>query len=480
MSQSFIHESESENFYLYDDNHRLSMWVHPEFEKAFKTSKEVEPYYWGKYTYLKNHGFFAKSELANFETIIDESIVKESIIQTNQIIFEVTDFCNLSCTYCAYGELYKEFEARNLKNMKISNAVTLLKYLFTLSPQNNNRKLLISFYGGEPLLNMNFIKQIVKVANQLNIEKEINIFYSMTTNATLIHKHISFLVANKFRLLISLDGNEKNHSYRVFKENNKNSFRKVIENIDMIQRDYPEYFDSNVNFNAVLHNRNSVKEIFDFIFTRYQKIPRIAELSLNGVNSDKKELFEKMFQGKRESESKYQKEEFNLLPHDELLLYKELVNFLKFCSINYYIANITSLLLNNESKYVPTNTCLPFSKKIFLTTCNKLLPCERISHKYTMGIVKKNARIDIPRIAQQFSSYYEHLKKVCQYCYAYRYCGVCMFCNIHNLDKLDKEEFICNQFYDQKAFQNKLYRIFSFLEKYPNDFAQILENFIIE
>jgi uncharacterized protein len=45
---------------------------------------------------------------------------------------------------------------------------------------------------------------------------------------------------------------------------------------------------------------------------------------------------------------------------------------------------------------------------------------------------------------------------------------------------VDTEEFVCANFHDQKIFKNKLNRIFSFLEKYPNDFPQILENVILE
>ncbi len=79
----------------------------------------------------------------------------------------------------------------------------------------------------------------------------------MTTNATLIHKHIDFLVDNKFNIMISLDGNEGNDSYRIIKKNNKNSFSKVIKNIDFIKDKYPDYFKNNISFNAVLHNQNS-------------------------------------------------------------------------------------------------------------------------------------------------------------------------------------------------------------------------------
>lgn len=187
-----------------------------------------------------------------------------------------------------------------------------------------------------------------------------------------------------------------------------------------------------------------------------------------------------MYHNRRKSEDEYHKENSNKIPstHYVSSLFDELKDFLKYLSINHYISNITSLF-DVEEKYFPTDTCLPFSLKIFLTTHNKLLPCERINHKYALGKVDKNVIIDIPKITKRYNLYHSHLKKICQHCYAYRYCGICLF-RIKNLDKLDTEKFVCDQFHDQKAFQDKLYRIFSFLENYPEDFFHILENKIVE
>lgn len=478
MIQSLIHSTENNNSYIYDDQFRLSMLIHPEFRKAYEKSTEVDPYYWGKYEYLAKHNFFSKPKLADFGTL-DESMVKNYIAQTQQIVFEVTDFCNLNCTYCAFGEIYEGFEERNFKNIDSHYAINLLKYIFGLRPEDKKSKLFIGFYGGEPLVNGDFIRQIIEIVNQMKSEKEIDIEYSMTTNATLIHKHIQLMVENRFRLLISLDGNEKNHSYRSFGKDKKNSFHKVIENIDMLQRDYPEYFAEHVNFNAVLHDRNSVKDIYEFIYTRYNKIPRIAELSFDDVRSDKKDLRDRMFHSKRESEAEYQREESNMLPilHEELSLYKESTDFLKYYSINFYVSNINTLL-QNEEKYLPTNTCLPGQKKILLTTRNKLLPCEKINYKYSIGEVNGDVIMDIPEITRQYKFYYDHVQKVCQECYDHKFCGVCLF-QMKNLDKVTTEEFVCESFSDSEDFRNRLYRVFSFLEKYPNDFSQIIENVII-
>jgi uncharacterized protein len=456
------------------------MLIHPQLKKIYESPMymDVDSYYLDKYEYLKRNGFFLDRQFVNLEFEINESIVKDCIIQTPQIVFEVTDCCNLKCSYCTQGELYEASDNKAGKNINIHSAIKLLKYIFNLLPYNKRNKFGIGFYGGEPLLNIKFIKQIVEIVPQLNAEKQIDITYLMTTNATLIHKHIDFLVENKFRLLISLDGNEENHSYRVFGNNNKSTHRTVIENIDKIKRKYPEYFASNINFNAVLHNRNSVKEIYEFIYTRYNKIPRIAELNMLYTKPDERGVLKKMFHSKQKSETEYSKEYANQLPHTELSMYNELINFLKYLSVNYYISNITNFL-HNEEKYLPTSTCLPFSKKTFLTNRNELLTCERIGNNYTLGIINQDVEIDIQGITQQYNFYYESLKKVCQYCYLYRFCGLCMF-QIENFDKLSIEEFVCDYFHDQKKFQTKLYRIFSFLEKNPNDFIEILENFVIE
>lgn len=474
MIQSLIHTTENDNSYIYDDQRRLSVLVHPELRKVREKSTTIDPYYIEKYAYLQEHGFFTETKVAKFETVT-ESMVTEGIIQNSQIVFEVTDSCNLSCTYCGYGDLYEVFDVRNHNNIKIRSAKKFLKYIYDLKLKSNKNKLMIGFYGGEPLLNINFIKEVIEFANELNVEKKMEIEYSTTTNATLIHKYIDFLVANNFSILISLDGNEANHSYRVFGENGKNSFQKVIGNIDMIQRDYPEYFVKRISFNAVLHNRNSVKEVYDFIHTRYHKIPVISGLLSSGIKPEKKEVFANMYHEVRDSEADYH-EESEMIPgtHSESIVYSELRDFLKQLSINYYMSNITSLFDSGE-KYFPTDTCLPFSLKMFLTAHDRLLPCERINHKYYLGEVNEKVQIDTHKIADQYNSYYDHFKKVCQNCYTYRFCGLCLY-RIKNLDKLDTEEFVCDRFCDQKDFATRLHRVFSFFEKYPEDYFHILKN----
>ena len=479
MIESFFFNTQNDNYYLHDDQHRLSMLVHPELIKAYKGSSEVKMYYSKKLDYLKDRGFFANPTCAIFGTV-DDSMIKESIIQTQQIIFETVDYCNLNCTYCGFGEYYEGYDERTGKKMDIHQATKLLNYIFEHKPKNKKSKLSIGFYGGEPLLNIEFIKKIVEVTSKLNAEKGLEIQYSMTTNATLLHKYIDFIVNNKFNLHISLDGNEKGQSYRVFAKNNKNSFQKVIKNVDIIQKNYPEYFSDCVNFIAVLHNRNSVKDIYEFIYSRYQKIPMISEINMNEIRPEKKKLLEGMYNSKYKSEIEFQNDQSNLLNtvHNEFNIFHESKDFLKYYSINYYVSNILSLIHNNEI-YFPASTCLPFSKRVYHTVHHKLLPCEKINYIYSIGNVNENVEINVPEITRRYNVYYNHLKKICQYCYEYRFCGICIF-QFDNIARCESEELVCENFKDQETFKNKMFRIFSFLEKYPKDFFHIIENVVIE
>lgn len=135
--------------------------------------------------------FFSKSQPINFGTI-SESLIKNNMAEIPQIVFETTDFCNLNCTYCALGDFYEEFDVRNQKNINVEHAITLLKYVFDIKHKSKKNQLYISFHGGEPLFNGDFIKQIVAIANQLKSEKEMNIVYTMMTNATLFINTLIF------------------------------------------------------------------------------------------------------------------------------------------------------------------------------------------------------------------------------------------------------------------------------------------------
>lgn len=45
--------------------------------------------------------------------------VKQQLINLRQIVFEVTDSCNLKCKYCGYGEFYGSYDKREERNLSV-------------------------------------------------------------------------------------------------------------------------------------------------------------------------------------------------------------------------------------------------------------------------------------------------------------------------------------------------------------------------
>jgi uncharacterized protein len=122
--------------------------------------------------------------------------VASQLSNLKQLTFEVTDACNLRCKYCGYGEFYDDYDKREDKMMRVDAALKLIDYLAVLwnSEQNASakRNVYVSFYGGEPLLNMPFIEAIVRYMENLYCPHR-SFTFSMTTNALLLHRYMEFL-----------------------------------------------------------------------------------------------------------------------------------------------------------------------------------------------------------------------------------------------------------------------------------------------
>lgn len=170
---------------------------------------------------------------------------------------------------------------------------------------------------------------------------------------------MDYLAEKKFNLLISLDGNEWNNSYRVT-PGGENSFRKNVAHVDLLREKYPEYFDTYVNFNAVLHNRNTVDEIFHFIKDRYGKKPHVAPLNTTGIREDKKEEFEKMYRNKVADLE--QSEDYEVLV-DEMFMdvpaYSEACIFIHQYNGNVYQSYNDLFGKQISHNFIPTGGCMP-------------------------------------------------------------------------------------------------------------------------
>jgi uncharacterized protein len=408
--------------------------------------------------------------------------VEISLANTPQITFEITDACNLNCTYCVYGELYADYDVRKNVWLAEQKAIFLLEYLNNLWQSNFNtsfhKNIYISFYGGEPLMNMKFIKKIVDyIENQINSKTRIFTF-TMTTNALLLHKNIDYLMEHHFDLLISLDGDKQNTAYRIDKQGNE-IFDKVVAILDFIKNQYPDYFNKHINFNAVLHNKNSVESIYSFFKKKYNKIPAIGNLNNTGIRPDKRNEFIKMY--RNVAENLFDSEHYSDIERDMFINAPSYDSAAKFLlTESEFIYNDYNELLYGKkvpSKKWITGTCVPFSKKIFLTVNGKILPCERISQHFGLGEIDDNGiHLDFQAIAEKYTAYFSKIDTRCASCYNKKACFQCIF-NLSDIDELSPH---CFGYMTKNDFEFYKQSQLNFFRRQPEAYSRIMKELITE
>ncbi len=483
MKSSIFYRSTSNNNYLFDFNQSI-LFVHPTLASLEKRNQSncndtkfnyEENYYLKKYHFLQKNGWFnAVTKINDISAKVKPNDIINQIANTNQLTLEVTESCNLNCKYCGYGELYNSYDKRDGGSLSFSMAKTIIDYIFDFwhsdynRSQNNPKR--ISFYGGEPLLKVKLIKQIIEYVDSKKKSSDL-IKYSMTTNAVLLGSHIDFLVKNDFELLISLDGNKANNSYRIDKKG-KGSFQNILLNINLLKEKYPSFFQSNVNFNSVLHNRNSLEDILVFFDEKFKKKPLIGELNTSGLNSKTKSEFDKLYTQKEKSIFSSTKQ--GQIVNDifvEIPTIKDLAQFI-FQYTEYAKLSPRNLFIDKHKlKYTPTGTCLPFSRKIFVTVNGKILPCETIGAQFKLGIIKDNfVQIDHSSIADYYNHKYKKIKKQCSKCYMQRTCIQCIF-NMEFVDGQPK----CSSIMNRKSFAKYLSKNTNIVETNSHFYSRIIE-----
>lgn len=482
MQQTFLFESKNGNHYLFNkDKRKLTFVSQDQFQILKHLPKldinEISSFFENNETFDSQiKDFFIPTNSKKFNndlyTSINKDTIRKIIATKPHICFEVTELCNLDCKYCTYGEFYSGHTPRENRNLSVKAAQNVINEVFNVCKQEHpdyDNEINISFYGGEPLLRIDFLKSIVEYCDNISTNK-MKFTYNMTTNATLLCKHIDFIVNHNFTLLVSLDGNEKNNGYRVFKDG-KNSFSEIIKNLEFVKNKYPDYFSRKLKFNSVLHNKNSVVEITEFIKNNFNKQPAITELSTDGLKEEKRIVIEEMFRNKFE-DLKQSEDYFDISDLDANVMpdFNDAIYFI-FNLTDLVYPNYTELFLAKSRFNKPSGTCTPFSRKIFVTAAGLILACENIPHEFAYGSTYDNKiEMDYDKIASYYTEKLEHLSRMCTRCYRNTTCNQCMF-----YLNLNDSSLKCNGFMNSEKFKRYLIEIVSYIENNPYSYKKIIE-----
>lgn len=205
--------------------------------------------------YLESNLFFVTDDyVQNMIRIVN--YMKEDYNDVTLVI-STTEQCNCSCKYC-YQLNWPHTEALPENDYK----KWILEYINKIfSESDKNARITIKYFGGEPLLKLNFIadlnSEIASLIRQYN--KQITVLYEMDSNCTLLTKDIFGLFDN-LSIATTLSLPDDHNTLR------SNSFQQVVNNLlsvsDMFKM--PQY-QLNIGYNAHHGNISDFRNFLEFI-----------------------------------------------------------------------------------------------------------------------------------------------------------------------------------------------------------------------
>lgn len=193
--------------------------------------------------YTKEEIFEAVSdceELKEAGTLFTEDTYKESIIDFKKrktvvkaLCLHIAHDCNLACRYCFAEE--GEYHGRRAL-MSYETGKQALDFLIANS--GNRRNLEVDFFGGEPLMNWQVVKDLVKYGREQEKIHNKNFRFTLTTNGVLLNDEImEFANKEMANVVLSIDGRKEVHDYM-------RPFRKGKGSYDLIVPKFQKFAES--------------------------------------------------------------------------------------------------------------------------------------------------------------------------------------------------------------------------------------------
>ena len=170
---------------------------------------------------LKNQGKLFTPD--TFEPMAD-TLKKKTSGVVKALCLHVAHICNLNCSYC-FASQGKYHGDRAVMSYEVGKRA--LDFLIENSKGRTNLE--VDFFGGEPLMNFDVVKQLVTYARSREKECKKNFRFTLTTNGMLINDDvIDFANRELSNVVLSLDGRREIHDrYRV-DYNGKGSYDTIV------------------------------------------------------------------------------------------------------------------------------------------------------------------------------------------------------------------------------------------------------------
>ena len=190
------------------------------------------------------------------------------------LCLHIAHTCNLNCSYC-FASQGKYQGERAL--MSFETGKRALDFLIENS--GNRTNLEVDFFGGEPLMNFDVVKQLVEYARSVEKQYNKNFRFTLTTNGMLIDDDvIDFANREMSNVVLSLDGRKEIHDRFRVDYNGVGSYDKIVPKFQQLvkSRGGKDYYMRGTFTHANPDFLNDIKQMLDLGFTELSMEPVVC------------------------------------------------------------------------------------------------------------------------------------------------------------------------------------------------------------
>lgn len=338
--------------------------------------------------------------------------------QLGGLILNVTDACNLRCTYCAYSEHYPFERSHGNAIMSLDVAKCTIDHYLTHSQNIPLRR--ISIYGGEPSLANQLVRKVVAYARS----HADNIVFLMNSNAvSMPDSWIDFLIAEDVALWVSIDGPALYHDRYRKDKTGSDTHIAVMNNMQRIAERAPDYYRKNVRFIATLAPPYQLIALYHF--QRSNELLRHQGWFINYVKPLDTTFFHEVSSQKSEASTPNHDQQVNQIAEDyiEAAINGEALTHFGRWVFGDLLKKIHVRSMNPLREQWINGSCSPGRDKLFVDTKGNFFPCERSGGFLNLGCYSRGFSLD--EAADIVSSYIEDCQKNCAECPNARFCSAC-------------------------------------------------------
>lgn len=365
----------------------------PLMSKYFKAAEDGEKLLWQD----ENDNAEITEELIRQRDAVEINDTPLSGYKQVMLTLNTTHGCNMACRYC-----FASTDSDRRKVMTTEVARASVENLFVQFP--NARHYLIYFFGGEPLLHKQFIKDTVAMVKEVfNDRQDKSYGFLINTNGLLLDDDglLDFFREHRFSVTVSIDGPEEiNDSNRVLL-NGSGSFKKIMTGIEALKK-------AGVNFNLRATISPKVRNLMEvFRFFESLEVPYSYAFTIITDNKNKRE-------------TKFTTEALQMLKKQ----YAEVTDFLTDKTVKgekVYCMDFLEKLLLLERHVVRTHGCEAGRSTLIVDEDGDYYPCQNmLPMNVWLGNIDSGVYSEL--LEGNRSQFVEDLRE-CRGCWARYLCG---------------------------------------------------------